>query len=59
MRIEPTENKEWWQAKSFGANKIYQRTVKMSSGFCVQGGTPTRDYFVYVEENPVTKAIKP
>lgn len=52
MKIQPISN------INFGNKKIYQRTVKTSYGRCIQGSTDTKEYFVYIAENPVTKFIK-
>lgn len=52
MKIQPISN------TSFGNKKIYKRTVKTSYGRCIEGSTDTKEYFVYIAENPVTKFIK-
>jgi len=52
MKIQPISN------LNFGNKRIYQRTIYNSCGRCIQGQTKEHELFVYVAENPITKAIK-
>ena len=61
MRIEPTENKEWWQARQTfnGKNTIIECIKPTSYGKCIHGKSARGlDYDVYVSTDKSTGNVE-